>query len=160
MITLRPLRESDRAEIRSWPPYPPAFADLDYSLREGGWLDSFSSDTTAIYGAEDDSRLVGFSLLSRENGKLPEVRIALHPERVGQGLGKMVMLLTLAEGFSRPDIPAIQLIVRKNNLRAQRLYQSLKFRNTGECTKDVHGKSVEFYRMEISRKIFCEVNRS
>ena len=41
MFTLRPITSDDIAIIREWPPYPPEFRDLDYALREGGWLDEY-----------------------------------------------------------------------------------------------------------------------
>ena len=41
MIELRELRDEDIAIIKAWPLYPEEFSDLDYSLRDGGWLDEF-----------------------------------------------------------------------------------------------------------------------
>jgi hypothetical protein len=57
-------------------------------------------------------------------------------------------------------ITAVRLIVRKNNLRAQKLYISMNFRPTGECTKDIHGSPVQFFSMEIDRRTFFLGNRS
>jgi diamine N-acetyltransferase len=155
MITLRPLRPEDIPTIKSWPTYPPVFAMLDYSLRDGGWLDEyFPKEGTEILVATDDNDPVGFAILTREPDGTGEFRIALHPLRLGKGLGKTIALLTLRHGFSDPALHRIRLIVRKNNPRAQRLYESLHFRIEGECTEKVHGETVAFRRMVIDREIF------
>jgi diamine N-acetyltransferase len=87
MITLRELRDEDIAIIKAWPPYPEEFSDLDYSLRDGGWLDEYRTGVgTELFAAADGERIEGFSLLAREPGNLAEFRIALHPERLGQGI--------------------------------------------------------------------------
>jgi len=161
MITFRPLRPLDIPVIKAWPPYPPEFAMLDYSLRDGGWLDEYSRKNGAdILVAETGNEIVGFSILSRKTKKTAEFRIALHPLRLGQGLGKTIALLTLDYGFSDPALATICLIVRKNNPRAERLYESLKFRHGGECTELVHGEPVLFRQMEIDRITFEGVKRS
>lgn len=160
MITLRPLRPEDVPAIKSWPPYPAEFAMLDYSLRDGGWLDDYyQEDGTEILVAVDDREAVGFAILSRETGGCAEFRIALHPHRLGRGLGKSIALITLAHAFSDPALHAVHLIVRKNNPRAQRLYESLRFRMTGACTEPVQGEPVEFWRMEIDRETFQGMDR-
>ncbi len=156
MISLRPLQKSDISIIKAWPPYPAEFSGLDYTLRDSGWLGEYVEKAgTELFIAEDSDTIVGFSILSCEIGGSAEFRIALHPERVGHGLGKTITLLTLRHGFSHPDIWSIRLIVRKTNLRAQKLYSSLSFQIVGECTEDIQGKPVEFYQMIISRDQFA-----
>jgi len=161
MITLRELSDRDVAVIKAWPPYPQDCTDLDYALRDDGWLDEYRAQPgSEILVATDGGTIVGFSVLEREPGRKAEFRIAVHPEQLGQGLGRRIALLTLARGFSDPAIGTIRLIVRKNNPRAERLYQSLGFRRTGECMRDVHGKPVAFYCMAISREQFRQENPS
>ncbi|HVP96920.1 GNAT family protein [Methanoregula sp.] len=155
MIALRPLTDADVPVIKAWPPYPPEFAGLDYSLRDGGWLDTYRNNNgNEVFAAIDGSELVGFSLLLRDHNGSPEFMVALHPGRIGGGLGKTIVRLTLAQGFSRPDVGRIRLIVRKNNFRAQALYASLHFARTGALTKEVQGVPVEFSTMEITREDF------
>ena len=157
MITLRALSDRDVAVIKTWPPYPQDCTDLDYAVRDNGWLDEYRAKPgTEILVAEKGETIVGFSVLEREPGRQAEFRIAVHPGKIGHGLGKIIALRTLAYGFADPGIDLIRLIVRKNNVRAQRLYASLKFRSTGECIEEVHGKMVAFFRMEISRDTFFE----
>jgi len=161
MITLRKLRTDDIATIKAWPPYPSDCTELDYALRNGGWLDTYAGKAGIEFlVAMDGDSIVGFSVLEREPGRRAEFRIALHPEKIGHGLGKTIALLTLEHGFSDPDIDVIRLIVRKNNPRAQRLYESLNFRRTGECTEVVQGTLVAFWSMEIDRATFREAERT
>ncbi len=159
MITLCPLAEPDISVIKKWPPYPAEFSGLDYALRDSGWLDEHAGKAgTAVFVARDDGVLVGFSILSGEADGCAEFRIALHPERVGHGLGKDIALLTLRRGFFDPALRSIRLIVRTTNIRAQKLYTSLGFRTVGECTEEIQGKPVDFYRMTISRDRFAAVD--
>lgn len=159
MSTVRNLIPGDIPRIKSWPPYPPEFSDLDYSLRDGGWLDEYSTKAgTEIFVAEDEGRIAGFSIISKEDGNSAEFRIALHPGNIGNGMGKTLTLLTLNRGFSDPDISLIRLIVRKNNTRARKMYENLRFRHTGESTSFIDGRMVEFFTMVIDRKTFDMVN--
>ena len=161
MIILRPLADADVPVIKAWPPYPPEFPGLDYSLRDGGWLDTSRNDpTTEAFAATDGDEIAGFSLLLWDHDRSPEFMVALHPDRIGGGVGRAVALLVLAEGFSRSGVGRIRLIVRKNNFRAQALYASLLFTRTGEITKEVQGVPVEFFTMEITRDDFFKGEES
>jgi len=156
MITLRPITFQDIMGIQRWPRYPAEFEDLDYALRKNGWLDEYCNKGGAdVLIADDDGKLAGFSIIAREPGGGAEFRIALHPEQLGRGLGNEIARLSLAHGFSDPAIQTIRLIVRKNNPRAKRLYETLHFRKTGECIEEIQGKPVEFYAMEIDRETFA-----
>ena len=160
MLTLRPLTPADAAAIKSWPRYPEEFHELDYALRNDGWLDHYvPGGSSDIFIGEDDGDPVGFSILTQNDGRCPEFRIAIHPEKLGKGYGRTLTRLTLAHGFSRTNCSCIRLIVRKNNERAQKLYEELRFQRTGECIEDVQGKPVAFYRMELSRDRFYGVDQ-
>jgi hypothetical protein len=61
MIRLRPLRGSDVSLIAEWPPYPGDMEQMDYALREKGWLEEFrQKPDTSSYAVEDDGDLIGF----------------------------------------------------------------------------------------------------
>lgn len=161
MITLRPLRNEDIPLIKSWPQYPPEFTELDYCLRDGGWLDEYRGKPgTVILVAMDQGVAIGFSVLSRDGPGKKEFRIALHPNQIGKGTGRVILRRTLEYCFADMSISSVRLIVRKNNIRAQKLYTSVKFQPTGECTEDVQGKPVQFFMMEIDRRTFFLENRS
>jgi diamine N-acetyltransferase len=161
MITLRPLRNEDIPHIKAWPSYPEEFRDLDYCLRDGGWLDEYREKPgTEILVAMDQGEIAGFSILSRDGRGGVEFRIALHPGRIGSGAGRIILRRTLEYCFADMSISKVRLIVRKNNLRAQRLYLSVKFHATGECTEEIQGHAVQFFTMEIERRTFFLENRS
>lgn len=161
MITLRPLSVHDIPVIKAWPAYPQEFAELDYSLRDGGWLDEYGRKPGAVLlGAVEEGSLIGFSLLSPDGFGKREFRIALHPARIGNGMGRIVMRRTLEYAFADMTVSSVRLIVRKNNHRARQLYDSLHFVETGECTEQIQGKPVPFFVMEISRRTFFLENRS
>jgi diamine N-acetyltransferase len=155
MITLRPLRETDIPLIRSWPPYPAEFSELDYCLRAGGWIDEYrNKPRSTILVAMDAGEIAGFSILSGDGRGSAEFRIALHPSRIGNGSGKTILHRTLEYCFADMTIRSVRLIVRKNNLRALALYAANNFQATGECIEEIMGKPVEFFRMEIDRRTF------
>jgi diamine N-acetyltransferase len=161
MIILRPLRDGDIPRIKAWPAYPGEFRELDYCLRDGGWLDEYRGKPgTEILVAMDEGEIAGFSLISRNGRGGAEFRVALHPGRIGSGTGTIILRRTLEYCFADMSISKVQLIVRKNNLRAQKLYASFQFHATGECTEQVHGQTVPFFTMEIDRKTFFLGNRS
>lgn len=152
---LRPIRPEDIAEIKNWPPYGNGFEQMDYALRDNGWLDEFRDKPGAwMYAVESGSRMIGFSLLSAPAGKEAEFRIALHPDWTGKGLGKEVTLATLSLGFRSLNLAGIHLIVRKNNPRASKVYSSIGFVTTGESIHAIQGKDTQFIDMDMTRERF------
>lgn len=155
MIELRPLRAEDIDEIKNWPRYHDGFEQMDYALRENGWLDEFRDRTrTWIYAVELNKRIIGFSLLSVTSEENAEFRIAIHPHGTGKGLGREVTLATLRTGFRYLNLAKIHLIVRKNNPRASKLYRSIGFVTTGESVRTIQEKRIEFINMEMTRTKF------
>jgi diamine N-acetyltransferase len=156
MISLRPITEEDFADIKRWPPYEHEFVQMDYALRQGGWLDEYGNRSeTWIYVAESDGRSVGFTLLSITAKGEAEFRIAIHPHWTGMGFGRQIALAILKIGFLKLKIARIYLIVRKNNYRAMELYERLGFRKTGESTHVIQGQPVEFFDMDVTIETFC-----
>lgn len=160
-MILRELTEQDAAVIQSWPAYPEVFKDLDYALREAGWISEYlGKKGTTIYVAEESGVLIGFTILSRDDadGKSSsaEFRIALHPDILGQGAGKRLARMALRKGFEELGIQRIYLIVRQSNPRARKLYLHCGFRDTVECRKEVNGIVVDFQEMELEKENFNE----
>jgi diamine N-acetyltransferase len=155
MLSLRPIQAEDIAEIKQWPPYSGGFEQMDYALRDNGWLDEFRHRTnTWVYVIELNDQVVGFSLLSITIEKDAEFRIAIHPAWTGKGLGREVTLSTLRTGFEQLSLAKIHLIVRKNNPRAAKLYTSIGFVTTGESIHTIQGKEIAFVNMEMTREQF------
>lgn len=156
-IRLRELTAHDIKAIGRWPPYPPEFGDLDYALRNGGWLADFGGGPDIRYFAvEQAGCLIAFTLLAKTGEDEAEFRIALRAGRIGQGLGGVVTALTLDEGFGRLCLSRIHLIVRENNHRAARLYARLGFVGRGACRKTVNGKQAHFLLMELPKASYSK----
>ncbi|MHB8117274.1 MAG: GNAT family N-acetyltransferase [Methanothrix sp.] len=156
-MILREITEQDAVVIKRWPAYPEEFKDLDYALREAGWISEYlGKNGTKIYVAEDSGVLIGFTILSKDyvDGKSSnaEFRIALHPDILGQGAGEKLARMTIRKGFEELGFQRVYLIVRKSNPRARKLYQHCGFQDTGEYRKDVNGIVVDFQEMELERE--------
>ena len=84
MPALRALRESDVTQIKGWPPYPGDMGQMDYALREKGWLEECRSKPDVfVYAVEDGDELIGFTILLRTDTAEAEFRIALRADRSG-----------------------------------------------------------------------------
>lgn len=154
-IRLRRLQIADAATIEVWPPYPPEFADLDYALQKDGWISEFSTQpVTWLYVAEQSNELIALTILSTTAQGEAEFRIALRPDKLGHGLGRIITEQTLAIGFDENKLKRIHLIVRKNNPRANALYQRLNFVHCGESRILVNGKQTDFLTMELFAQDF------
>lgn len=159
MIDLRELRDADIAQILQWPAYTGDMEQMDYALRDQGWLEEFrAKPDVALYAAVAGDELIGFSILAKTGTAEAEFRIALRADRTGQGLGGTMSSLTLQKGFAELELSRIHLIVRKNNLRGIRLYQRLGFTTSGECLKEIQGVMVDFLAMEIRKQDLKQLN--
>lgn len=153
-MILREMTEQDSSLIQRWPAYPIEFKDLDYALREAGWIKEYlGKKGTKIYVAEGSGALIGFTILSRDDAEdgwsSAEFRIALHPDFLGRGMGRKIAGMTIEKGFEESGLQRIYLIVRKSNSRARKLYLHCGFRETGEGRKEVNGVVVDFLEMEL-----------
>lgn len=150
MIRLRPLAAADVEAIATWPAYPAEFGDLDYALRQDGWLAEFRDrPQTWIFVAELCGELAAFSLLALTAPGEAEFRIALHPDLLGRGLGGSVTAATLERAFTGLGLVRVHLIVRRNNPRAIALYHRLGFAIRGESRLTVNARLVDFFLMDL-----------
>jgi len=63
---------------------------------------------------------------------LSELTIAVHPAHQGKGVGRRLFESLLNQvQTDRPDVTRVELLVRSDNLGAQRLYTSVGFRDEG-----------------------------
>ena len=72
-------------------------------------------------------------------------------------MGKWSWWPILEKGFSDPGLNRIDLIVRKNNLPAMKLYRKLGFVARGESRHVIQGRSIDFFDMDISREDFVKL---
>ncbi len=158
MIELRPITAGDVDEIKRWPAYSNGFEQMDYALRDKGWLDEFRDrPQTSVYAVTTEGRMVGFCLLGVTGEDDAEFRIALHRDQTGKGTGRKATLATLERGFRELGLDRVHLIVRKNNPRALRLYESVGFLRTGESIHRIQGKEIEFINMAMTRDQYNEL---
>lgn len=156
-MLLKELNEPDIAIIKLWPAYPEEFKDLDYALRDAGWIDEhLGRGSTRIFVAEESDVAIGFTILSKDSATScqAEFRIALNPDYLGQGLGKKLTRMTLEKGFQELGLQRIYLIVRESNPRARRLYENCGFMETGECCKEIQGIMVDLFEMALKKETF------
>ena len=159
MVHLRSITAEDIARIKNWPAYVDGFAQIDYALRDNGWLDEYRDrPQTSIFIAEVNRQAAGFCLLSSTATGDAEFRIAIHPRKTGMGLGRKVAVATLKKGFRGLNLDKIHLIVRKNNLPAIRLYQSIGFKKFGESTHMIQGKQIECDDMALTKEEFMHLS--
>ncbi len=155
MVNLRSITAEDIARIKKWPVYLDGFEQMDYALREHGWLDEYrDKPKTWIFIAEANKRVIGFCLLHITAKGQAEFRIAIHPRKTGKGWGKKVAMATLKKGFQQLNMDKIHLIVRKNNHPAIKLYQSIGFIKSGESTHTIQNKCIEFEDMALTKEKF------
>jgi diamine N-acetyltransferase len=155
LVHLRFITAQDMAQIKNWPAYVDGFAPLDYALRENGWLDEYrDKPDTWIYIAEESLQVAGFCLLSLTAAGDAEFRIAIHPRKTGMGLGRKTAMATLEKGFGELNLDKIHLYVRKSNLPAIGLYQSIGFKKFSESTHTIQGKQIECDDMALTKEEF------
>jgi diamine N-acetyltransferase len=157
-IQLTSLRAENVSEIKRWPAYQNEFEQMDYALRDKGWIDEFwGRSESLLYAAKLNGELIGFSLLNRNSSNEAEFRIAIHPLSVGKRLGREITSAMLIKGFEELQLKRITLIVRKNNFRAFCLYERNGFSKTGESIHMIQGKRIEFFNMAMSRDKFNQM---
>jgi len=149
-MQLRNLVPGDIGVIIEWPPYSPEFEELDYALRNNGWLNEYrDKPSTWCFAVEQSDQIIAFSILSKTGEAEAEFRIALRADKIGKGLGAAITIMTLEKGFSEINLSRIHLIVRKNNMAAIRLYRRLGFIEQGECSHIINEKLTDFLVMRL-----------
>ena len=155
MLTLIPIKADDIPAIARWPRYRGEHAQMDYALRENGWLTTYWPVAGNVcFAAMAGVVCVGFSLLIQNGAGNAEFRTAVHPAHLGAGHGGEILRRTLTIGFTEHNLKAITLIVRKNNPIARRLYARHGFVICGETTETIQGQVIDFFMMQINRKNF------
>lgn len=153
ILQLKPLTASDVETIKQWPSYPPWASQLDYALRNGGWLDQFpNSDTTRRFAFWKDSELVGFSVLTDITKDSAEFYIAIHPDQLGTGIGKELTTQVIRTAFDKLRLKRVYLKVRGWHHRAIHVYERVGFKKEGTCVSEIQGKPVSFITMSIENK--------
>lgn len=80
--------------------------------------------------AESDGRIIGYVLYWLLPGVIDIHNIAVHVDFRRRGVGRVLLKKVIAEA-KRQSIARVTLEVRKSNLPAQKLYESIGFGSTG-----------------------------
>ena len=157
MIVLSIIEKTDILDVAEWPEYTGVHAQMNYAIKENGWLDSYCNNSNNYcYIAKSDGIRIGFSLLILNSSYEAEFRIIIHPDFIGSGYGGKIIRKTLQIGFSDHKLKAINLIVRKNNSIAKRLYLKHGFILSGEKREIIQDQYIDFYVMKIVKENFIE----
>ncbi|RLB16838.1 MAG: ribosomal-protein-alanine N-acetyltransferase [Deltaproteobacteria bacterium] len=91
---------------------------------------SFSS----LWALTDNQELVGYICFWALAGELHLMNIAVHPQRRGEGLGRMLIDRMITAGICE-GIDCVFLEVRPSNTPARKLYRQVGFREVGRRAK-------------------------
>lgn len=146
-LTLRPLRESDRADVREIFSDPALVKYLGAAARQPGWADTMIDHRLAYDGPAgtghwafvEDETVVGIGHLKPSDlpGGLPEVGWYLATGRHGRGLASEATGALLSHGLYTLRMPAVWALVHKENSASLRLADRLGFLDVG--TREHHG---------------------
>ena len=123
-VTLRPMRWWDVESVMQLEPV--LFPSTPWTAA-GFWSELVGVPDTRYYVvAEDGSGLAGYAGLFVVGTEADVQTVAVHPDRQGTGLGRLLVEDLLAQARSR-GCSRVMLEVREDNDAARRLYDRLGF---------------------------------
>jgi len=120
-IDLRAARASDARELARL-----AAAVLPEAWSAASFGVALARDSARALVAESDGAAVGFALALRAADQAELVTVAVEPARQGQGIGRRLVEVLLAE-LRAGGVERVHLEVRASNAAARALYASLGF---------------------------------
>ncbi|GHJ61174.1 hypothetical protein NOK12_36920 [Nocardioides sp. OK12] len=134
-LALAPLTRDQAVEVCTWR-YPPPYDCYDMTDADP---DELADPASGFHALTADGRLVGFRSFGRD-GRVPgwayddtalDTGGGLHPDLVGQGLGREAIRAGLTYGRSLLAPSAYRMTVAGFNERALRVVRSLGFERVG-----------------------------
>lgn len=172
--TIRKLQPADRPAYRQvrldcLREFPGSFGSSYEEEREKPELHfeariEAQTDNEFMMGVFDGEALVGICgfirdsrAKTRHRGEL--VQVYVRPAYAGQGLGRQLLLATIAEAFEDPSLEQIQLGVIVGNAAASRLYEGLGFKEFGflENYLRVNGQYLHHRFMVLTRPVAASI---
>jgi [ribosomal protein S18]-alanine N-acetyltransferase len=135
------------ADVVTWS-YPPPYDTNDMTGADPAFL---ADPASGFYALIDEAGLIGFRSFGPD-GQVPgwtyddsalDTGGGLRPELTGRGLGRQAVTTGLEFGQRTFDPPAFRVTIATYNLRAQRVVESLGFRNVGSFRGSNGGRSYE-----------------
>lgn len=166
MITIRKADLEDIPQIRavglaSWQAtytgiFPDAFIE---NVLEQWWSDtsfqhSIPNAAVCTLVAEQDGHIVGTltgTVNPREEGQVHLFRLYIHPDHVGQGIGKQVWQVYLQH--LAPGVTRVDLEVEPQNARAIQFYTRLGFEETGTHEIEAFGYTMKTLLMSLNVQV-------
>ena len=107
----------------------------------------FAHLVSAVENGDGQSLIVGYSCTWRVADEVHLLNVAVHPERRGLGIGRVLVESVLGESRAA-SARLISLEVRAGNVVARRLYRQLGFRDLG-VRRSYYGPGQDAIVMEL-----------
>jgi ribosomal protein S18 acetylase RimI-like enzyme len=133
--------------------FPDAFIDnaLEQWWSEAGFQRSIPNAAVCNLVAEQEGHIVG-TLMGTvdpgEEGQAHLFRLYIHPDHVGQGIGKQLWQAYLQH--LAPEVKRVDLEVEPQNARAIQFYTRLGFHQTGINAAEAFGYTMKTLRMSLN----------
>jgi ribosomal protein S18 acetylase RimI-like enzyme len=104
--------------------------------------------------AEQNEQIVGTLMATvkpREEGQVHLFRLYIHPDHLGQGIGKQLWQTYLQH--LAPEVKQVDLEVEPQNARAIQFYTRLGFQETGITEAEAFGYTMKSIRMSLNLPI-------
>jgi ribosomal-protein-alanine N-acetyltransferase len=145
-VVLREMRRADldvvhAIERRAFPqPWSRSFFEKELATPQAGCVVAVAAEDAA-------APIVGYRVCWRVLDELHLLNVAVHPERRGAGIGRVLMETLLDEGRQSGG-RVVYLEVRAGNVAARRLYRQLGFRDLG-VRRSYYGPGQDAIVMEL-----------
>jgi ribosomal-protein-alanine N-acetyltransferase len=124
-VTFRPIATADLDEVMAI-----ERTSFRFPWSSGFFLQELQVACARSILAEIDGQIVGYVLFWLLPGAIDIHNIAVHVDYRRRGIARLLLGKVLAEARNQSS-PRVMLEVRRSNLAAQKLYQSLGFLTTG-----------------------------
>jgi ribosomal-protein-alanine N-acetyltransferase len=137
-MTLRPMRRTDldavlAIEQRAFPqPWSRSFFEKELAASQAACTVAIAggAGVAAVVAPRGEPKILGYTVCWRVLDELHLLNVAVHPERRGSGIGRLLVEAVMDEG-RQTGARVMFLEVRAGNLVARRLYRRLGFRELG-----------------------------
>jgi len=167
---LRPLRNTDLPELRSWRNHPDSrrwfFSQEEITeQQQERWFEELSGRDNERFFVIEDEEGVSVGTVSLYNidpakGRAEYGRMLIDPDHRGKGLALEATLAILRYAFSKLCLETVYLEVMTDNVPAVKLYQNIGFKTVRRYQKDTAGSGYEVAVMEISEPELLKTERS
>ena len=153
--SLQAADENDLRSLMTW------FPDAESTRVWGGpafrfpfTFESFIADARwpgmSSWCLKDDKGMAGFGQFYDRYHRINLARIAVHPQRRGEGLGKQLLAQLMAEACKAMDCAEFSLFVYRDNRAAIRCYTAMGF-EIAEFPPDAPLRDVTWYMTRRTR---------